>query len=154
MSVCYNKGRNLTALASKMIGVFTGRTSYCPKSVFRISLFPWSESTVRIGLSVSILRFYFNTCQFYYICISDQKKKMLYKLMNISVCFPSTISNDFTITSTRFLRAGKGNVSVAFSVFSHILKIFIMSATSNNSSRSPAHNLTLIMRTWLSRGNG
>ena len=38
-------------------------------------------------------------------------------------------SRDVTVTSMRFLHAGQGNVTVAFSVFSHVLKIFIMSAT-------------------------
>ena len=63
----------------KMIWVFTGLTFIVLKvfSEFPCSLFPltsfhslflcsvWSESTVCIGLSVSILRFYFNTWQFH-----------------------------------------------------------------------------------------
>ena len=49
---------------------------------------------------------------------------MLYNLTNISVFsllgVSATISRDDTVTSTRFLHAGQGNVTVAFSVFSHI----------------------------------
>ena len=36
------------------------------------------------------------------------------------------ISRDVTITSTRFLHAGQGNVTVAISVFSHIFLISIL----------------------------
>ena len=60
---------------------------------------------------------------------------MLYNLTNISTHafslleVSATISRDVTVASTRFLHAGQGNVTVAFSVFSHVLKIFIMSAT-------------------------
>ena len=41
----------------------------------------------------------------------------MFSLLGVS----ATISRDVTVTSTRFLHAGQGNVTVAFSVFSHIL---------------------------------
>ena len=71
--------------------------------------------------SYTVLRFLF-LIPVSFIRIADGK--ILYKLTNISVFsllgVSATISRDVTVKSTRFLHAGQGNMTVAFSVFSHI----------------------------------
>ena len=96
MPVCYHKRQNLTALAS-MIWVFTGRTSYCPKSVFQISMFPVPPASFIPSLSAASdlslvcigLSQYFGSILIpaSFICISDEK--LLNNLTNKSVSFPS-----------------------------------------------------------------
>ena len=66
-----------------------------------------------IGLSVPILRFYFLYMQVSYAGLT---KKNLYNLTHISVFFSDLYPpRDVTVTSTRFLHAGQGDVTVASS---------------------------------------
>ena len=86
-------GKIWLPLHRKMIRVFTGRTSYCPKSVFQISLFPLPifipSFSAAFDLSLQFAQAYL--CQYLgsilipasFICISDEK--MLYNLTSISV---------------------------------------------------------------------
>ena len=107
----------------KMIWVFTGCMSYCPESVFKISMFPfpltsfvpflcgvWSESTVCIGLSVPKQVLFLIHASF--MCISDEKKKSAlwfneHKCVFLSKRFPPRFLMMLPLRARSFFMRGK-----------------------------------------------
>ena len=123
-------GKVWSPLHWKMIWVFTGHTSYCPKKCFPnfhvpltsfIPPFSATESTICIGLSIPILKVLYMPVSYAFLL----KKKMLYNL-TLKVSAFLSLSGfrhdlcDITVTSMRFLHAGQGNLTVAFSEYFHI----------------------------------